>query len=510
MTKGGARIASDFFAVGKGMGLGRHLEVLCLVKQKKKISIKEAVVDLNKRFAWWDDPDAHGPTETCRSYFKEMWRLGFLERINCDSNVLENLGKETWSQGGKSCYRLSELGEFVISKDRKLFSYFVGCTILQAKKSGIYPQCDKLFQLHQKEGYIPVSDSKHVELTKKHKITVEKHGGKAIKFGWLEPTGIIYRETKDRFRLNHDYIDFLEKIDIKKLYEKINEKIGKEIEITLEEENMGLTSFDENSKYCFNIKFKNKSKKKFTISLESNLSGIFTKIAELKHEEILELEPGDEKLIPFTLLSKAKKLSDSFMSTFIGTLKIGIDSQNFEIFLPQIEIANGDRLWELKLCQMFRQLELEVFHVSGKSDRPDAVIDLSGLTSKPSDLLAYFRDATKEKILMETTINEYYSSKLKVDTIEEKRNMNKFERHTQLVLKIVAVGQIIVADYFASSISSTFSEVQSKVNHKVSLIDKESLEYLISKYNTDKDHSKIVKILKSKKIIDKQYIDTIF
>lgn len=159
---------------------------------------------------------------------------------------------------------------------------------------------------------------------------------------------------------------------------------------------------------------------------------------------------------------------------------------------------------------MFRQLELEVFHVSGKSDRPDAVIDISGLTSKPSDLLAYFRDATKGKILMETTVNEYSSSKLKVDTIKEKRNMNKFERHTQLVLKIVAVGQIIVADYFASNISSTFSEVQSKITHKVSLIDKESLEYLISKYNTDKDHSKIVKILKSNKIIDKQYINSIF
>lgn len=509
MTKGGARTASDSFPVGKGMGLERHLEVLYLVSQKKKISIKEAVVDLNKRFAWWDDPDKHGPTETCRSYFKEMWRLGFLERVDCDSNVLENLDEVTWSRGTKSCYQLSELGEFVISKDRKIFPYFVGHAILQAKKSGIYPQCDKLFQLHLKEGYIPVSDSKHVELTKKHQITVEKHGGKAIKFGWFEPTGIVYRETKDRFRLNQDYVNFLEKIDIKKLYENINEKIDKEVEITLVENNLGLTSFND-SKYCFNIKFKNKSKKKLTISLESKLSGIFTNIAELKHVKTFELHPEDTKLISFILISKVEKLSDSFMVTFIGILKIDIDFQNFEIFLPQIEIANDDRLWELKLCQMFRQLGLEVFHVSGKSDRPDAIIDLSGLTSRPSDLLAYFRDSTKKKILMETTLNKYSNAKLLDDTICKKRGMNKFERHKKFVLKIAAVGQIIAADYFVSNISSTFSEILLKVKHGVSLIDKENLEYLILKYNMDKDHSKIVKILQSNKIIDTKYIDSIF
>jgi len=31
MTKGGARVPSDIFAVGKGMGLERHYEVLCLI-----------------------------------------------------------------------------------------------------------------------------------------------------------------------------------------------------------------------------------------------------------------------------------------------------------------------------------------------------------------------------------------------------------------------------------------------------------------------------------------------
>lgn len=349
-----------------------------------------------------------------------------------------------------------------------------------------------------------------MELSKKHKITVEKHGGKAIKFGWLEPTGIIYRKTKDKFQLNKDYISFLEKIEIRKLYGNISEKIDNDITIIIEKNYLGITSFDENYKYDFDIKIKNNSKKKLIIYLESKLSGIFTKIAELKHEKNFELVPDDEISIPFSLLSRAKKLSDSFMATFIGTLKIGTNLGNYEIFLPQIEIANGDKLWELKLCKMFNLLGLEAFHVSGKSDRPDAVIDLSRITSKPTDLLAYFRDSTKEKILMETTINEYSSTKLKEDVINKKRGLNKFQRHKKFVLKIKAIGQIIVADHFASNISSTFSQVKSQVNHNVTLIDKNNLEYLISKYNIDKDQDKIIKIIKSKKIIDKQYIDTIF
>ena len=36
MPKGGARVASDKFAVGKGMDLDRHFEVLCLVNKKKE------------------------------------------------------------------------------------------------------------------------------------------------------------------------------------------------------------------------------------------------------------------------------------------------------------------------------------------------------------------------------------------------------------------------------------------------------------------------------------------
>ena len=63
--------ASDKFAVGKGMDLDRHFEVLCLVNKKRKSTIEEALIDLNKQFAWFDD----SRNETCRSYFKDIMEI---------------------------------------------------------------------------------------------------------------------------------------------------------------------------------------------------------------------------------------------------------------------------------------------------------------------------------------------------------------------------------------------------------------------------------------------------
>ncbi len=506
MAKGGARVASDKFAVGKGMDLDRHLEVLCLVNTKKKITIEDAMIDLNKRFAWFDD----SRNETCRSYFKELWRFGFLERINCNTDVLVNLDERTWSYGPRSCYRLSKLGEWLITKDKKLFPFFASWVILQSVKIGIYPQCKKLIKLCRIEGYIPVNSEEHVRLTSKHGIYVEMHAGKAIKFGWLESTGIIYRTSSDKFELNSDYINQIEHEQIKNLFKNVRDEIDNEnISVSLGTKNLGIRSFNDKSLECFDIKFKNKINAKITISLESKLCGIFENIAKITPVNDFTLSPLEEKNITLEIESKKIQLTKSVMSTFIGTLDVTHDNSTETIFLPQMEIGDEPAVWELELCGLFEQLGLQVFVVSD-SDRPDAIIDLSGLTSRPTDLLAYFRDPTKEKILMETTINEYSSAKLKDDTITKKRDLNKFERHRQFVLKIQGVGQIIASDYFAPGISSTFTEVKTNVNHIVSLIDKENLEYLIAKNNANPDQSKVIKILKSNKIINKQLIDFIF
>ena len=507
MPKGGARVASDKFAVGKGMDLEKHLGVLFLVNEKKKITIEDAMIEINRRFAWFDD----SRNETCRSYFKELWRFGFLERVKDGTHELVKLDEKNWSRGPKSYYRLSDLGQWVITKDRKLFPFFVSLRILEAVKNGIYPQCKKLFELCKNEKHIPVNSDDHVTLTKKHNIYVEKHAGKAIKFGWLEATGIIYRTSKDKLELNSNYINQIENEDIKDLFKNIKNEIDNEnILVSLVTKNLGINGFSKQSKECVNINFKNKTNAKITISLESKLWGIFENIAEITPVNDFILNPLEEKIVTLEIKSKKIQLTKSVMSTFIGTLQVSYNNSKEIIFLPEMKIVDEPIVWELELSELFRKLGLQVFPASD-SDRPDAVIDLSGLTSQPPDLLAYFRDSNREKILMETTINEYSSSKLKDDTITKKRDLNKFERHEAFVLKIKAVGQIIASDYFASNISSTYNnDVKPKVTHIVSLIDRKNLEYLISKYEQDKDNSKVVKILKSNKIIDKQLIDSIF
>ena len=514
MTKGGARIPSDLFAVGKGMGLDRHYELLLLTKDSSQITVKEAIIQLNQRFAWWDDPNAQGPTETCRSYLKELWRLGLLERISPTSKRAIPVNPSTWRGGEQPpTYHLSKLGEYILSQNKDLFPYYVAWCIINACKNGIFPQVDKLFKLFEIEEYIPVNDDEHVKLTKKHNIYVEKHAGKAIKFGWLEPTGIIFRSSRNKFTLNQKFIRYLSAIGIEDLFRGIENESTKnsDIAITLKDKTLGITSFSNNSKYKFSIEITNNSNKNLTIKVKPYLFSIFSEISRISVTDEISLDSNEKKLLIFGLESRAIELSDSLMPSKIGFVEFKYNNKIYRLFLPQIAIMNEDHIWELELCDLFKQLDLKVFHLTGKSDRPDAVIDLSGLTSEPPDLLAYLRDESKEKILMETTLGEYSGSKLVNDTIKENtRGYNKFETHTQFVLKIAAVGQIIAAETFSKNVNRQFDSVKTKVDHTISLIDQNSLIYLISKYKQTGNKSKVIEIIKCGQRIDKERIDEIF
>lgn len=514
MTKGGARVPSDLYVVGKGMGLDRHYELLALIQAHGKTTAIEAITILNKKFAWWDDPNDEGPTETCRSYLKELWRLGLLDRVSKSTGNIISITPQTW-QGGDHppTYQLSQLGKYVLSQPKDRFPYYVSWCIINAYKNKIYPQVDKLFRLASLEGHIPINDDEHVKLTKKHGIYVEKHAGKAIKFGWLEPTGIIYRSSKNYFNLNTKFIAYLSSIKIEQLFHdiKISGDSTNEIKVLINPENLLLTSFSRGTKYPFQIEISNLSNKIKKIKITPILLGLFNEIAEINIEKELVLGAKETKALSCELKSCAIELSDSLMPLKIGVIRIRDDKNEFSAFLPSIGIMNEDHIWELELCELFRKLGLQVFHLTGKSDRPDAVIDLSGLTAQPEDLLAYLRDKSKEKILMETTIGEYGTGKLINDTTAENtRGLNKYETHTNFVLKIEAIGQIIAADTFASGIDNQFEIVKKQSKHLITLIDKNTLKYLIEKYNNDRNQQKVVRILKSGLRIKKETIDKIF
>ena len=513
MTKGGARVPSDIFAVGKGMGLESHYEVLFLINSKIHINTKEVVLELNKKFAWWDDPDAQGPTETCRSYLKEMWRLGLLERVSLKKSCVIPISLDTWKGGEQPpTYRVSKIGKFILSQNKNLFPYYTAWCIISAWKNGIYPQVDKLFKLFDFEGYIPVNDDAHVELTEKHKIYVEKHAGKAIKFGWLEPTGIIFRISKDKFGLNKKFISLLSSVDYKNLFKNTNVLIVRnDTKIKLIDKSFGITSFKKGSKYDFEIELENLSKKEISLVFTPKPFSIFFKNSRLIFPEKVKLAPNEKRKINFSLVSEAIDFSDSLMSSSLGLLEIDCNGKRDNLFLPEIYLMHEDHIWELKVCDLLNQLDLQVFHLTGKSDRPDAVIDLSGLTSRPTDLLGYLRDKKKEKMFMETTLGEYSGTKLISDTIgENERGLTKYETHTKHVLKISSVGQLIASDTFSSNISEKFSEIKDKVGHIITLIDKENLLLLIENYKKSGNKTKVINVLKSGEIINNKMINEIF
>ena len=112
---------------------------------------------------------------------------------------------------------------------------------------------------------------------------------------------------------------------------------------------------------------------------------------------------------------------------------------------------------------------------------------------------------------METTIRKYSASKLESDTIKKNaRGLNKFTTHTTKVLKISAIGQLIVADYFAENIEEKLEYCKSKVTHPITLIDIDDLRYLAKVNRSRPSVPALRKILTSGVLITKDLIDTSF
>ena len=513
MTKGGSRTPSDQMSVGKGMGLSQHYEALCKIRDMKTTGITSLMVELNKKFAWWDDPQNNAPKETCRSYLKELWRLGLIDRLDDKTNEIIDLEQKIWrsSKGLKFC--LSELGKFVLTQEKKQFPYYVAWCILKAVKDGHYPQCSKLFKLYDIEKKIPINDEDTSKRTKNHSIYVEQHAGKAIKYGWLEPCGLIYRSSMRYFTVNEKFKKFLEKTkEINKIFSGIKTQItDSTLDVIPQNAFLGFSDFNKGQQYNFSFEFTNKTAKDLPIKIDEKLSSVFENTSEIEMDsnKSFILAPNSKKQVKISLTSNSYGRSDSFSIIFCGFLEVSFNKhEKQQIYFPSINIGNDDRIWEINLCKKFNKMGLMAFHLGGKSDRPDAVIDLSGLDSYPDDLLAYLRDGEKEKILMETTMGVYSGQKRIDDTQKrESDKTTKFYRHTKKVLRINAIGQIIVSSKFGSDINIH----EDKRSHIISLIDSDTLNFLIEKYSESGNRrDKVIEILKTNKIITKAIINSIF
>ena len=512
MVKGGSRTPSDQMSVGKGMGLSQHYETLCTIQNLGTTDITTLMVELNKKFAWWDDPKHKAPKETCRSYLKELWRLGLVDRLDDETDDVIDLGQTTWRLAKRLKFRLSKLGKFVLTQEKKQFPYYVAWCILKAVDDGHYPQCSKLFKLCDIERKIPINDEATSEITKNHAIYVEQHAGKAIKFGWLEPCGLIYRSSLRYFTVNEDFKNFLKKKkSLDEIFSGIETQITcDELEVIPQNAFLGFSDFNKGRKYDFSFEFVNKTAKDLSLEINGKLSSVFENTSEIKidSEKSFTLAPHSTKKVQITLTSNSYGRSDSFSTIFCGFLEVYFNSEKNQLYLPSINIGNDDRIWEINLCEKFRKIGLMAFHLGGKSDRPDAVIDLSGLDSNPEDLLSYLRDDIKEKLLMETTLGVYSGQKRIEDTQKrESDGTTKFYRHTKKVLQIKASGQLIVSDKFGTDINIH----EDKRDHIISLIDHDTLNFLTEKYSeSGGKKDKIIEILKLNKIITKSDINSIF
>ena len=509
MAKGGKRVPSDTMPVGKGMGLSQHYETLKTIQKMDNVNVRSIMIELNKKYAWWDDPKDKAPIETCRSYIKELWRLGLLDKFTRDDKIIE-LNENSWRCGGSKTYvKISKRGKFIMDQKEKLFPYYIAWCILDAVKNNIYPQCSKIFKLYDKTAKIPVSDPETAKETKNLGIYVEKHAGKTIKFGWLEPTGLIYRSSRGYFKVNQQFKNFIGKQKLHEMFNEIQTQVDNEhITTVLNEPYFGYQHFNRDSKITFSFEFKNKTNNSILVNLEYSLSSVFQHVTDSKiSTKKFRLMPNKPKTVTITLISKNHGFSDSFGIIFCGILKIITEYGTWQLYCPSLIIAKKDRVWEHFVLSKLEKLGLKTFHF-GKSDRPDGVVDLSGLNENPPDLLEYLRDNKKEKMLMETAVGKYTWMKRIQDTQTTSIRKDKYSRHTAKVLKIKAIGQLVTASKFDDN---DFLIIEDERDHIITLIDMEVLDYLIKKkQESDNGRDAIIKVLKLDKMVEKTDVNSVF
>lgn len=498
--KGGSRHPSDKMPVGKGMGLIQHYETLRMLGEenhgeRETYATQSMVERLNRKFAWWDDPRTGGPTETCRSYLKELWRLGMADRIDADGGVIER-SPDSWNKHHVG-FRINDMGLAVMRHPPRCFPYMVAWCIVDTMNRGMHPQCQKLFELAKIETYIPVSIDETTRMSSLHGIRVEKHANKALKFGWLEPTGLIYRSSKARYKTNDKFRKWLERTPLEELFSNISADVStSEVSAAVTPPYLGYVSFEHGRMYNIHIRLENKTDHPLAIKLECMPSAMIEHISVFKMDRAHILGPRQAKDVPVVLTSHSRGLGNSFGKMHLGRLRVSTRRGAHFAYLPTAVFAKRDRVWEMRVLEKLSDLQIYALHL-GRSDRPDGVVDLSNLRGAPEDVLEYLRDGRREKLLVETTLGTYNWDKRISDT-HTVDGESKFGRHTSRVLKIEAVGQLVVADAFPSD----FDVIEERREHVVTFVTMDVLEYMVGKRNEMGDgHEAIRRLLLSNKKI---------
>lgn len=490
MVKGGARQVSASKAVAKGMGIPIFINVL---KEINKIGDWVSIEQIHKSLHFGGER-----TETCRSYFKELWRHGLIERK--EKLKIISCTPENWSKGGRAEYRISQKGRKLLKIPDKHLTFAIAWLLAKADNPQDFEQLYKTFETLKVKN-LPLDYFHASELT-----GVVRDSIKALMYGWLEPLGFLDRVNGGKeFKLDLDYYNWLKGLN------DIKEAIPPSLPYELETKDRLLkiktvqclhpaSSEEDYVSVPFFIDYDGNKE----IRLE--MHGMVHRLLEKRFKsprakiDIFIKQKGKFEVILRFPLEK-KEISESFMRTELGTFTLKID--NFEELrgaLPTVFLTTKSDLHEYRLAGLLRDMGFEPIRLS-KSDRPDAVIYPE---RKEKDLEKFLHN-DEFKILVET-------SSVNVLTLAKVRNdLENFKEHTTKVLKINAERTLIVGNKIADNIKNMIPSLQ-KEFHPFTIVSMKQLERLrdyCSKYNTH-DWSIIKSILCNDGIVEDELIEEVF
>lgn len=492
MVKGGARQVSAQKAIAKGMGIPVFINVL---KEIDRIGNWVSVEQVHKSLKFGGER-----TETCRSYFKELWRHGLIERkegcaiIPCTS--------ENWSKGGRPLYRITRKGKEILEVPDKHMTFALAWLLVKADNPSDFEQLHKTFMVLQKRN-LPLNYFEASKIT-----GVVRDSIKAIMYGWLEPLGFLDR-VNGTFKLDTDYFNWLKSLPswrnalpppLSNLIEiKVKENvlvIKTEIDlppISPELENYVRIPFhiDYRGKEPLKIMIKGKIHQPFMkrfVNGEAEISLILRKSAAIKQEMTFQL--------------KKEGISESFNRTELGFFELKIGEKSVARgALPTIFLTTKSDFHEYIIANLLGTIGFKPIRLS-KSDRPDAII----FPERKEGDFEKFLHNDELKILVETTSAEVLTlAKIKTD-------LENFKHHTSKVLKINAKRTLIIGNKIANNVRTHIPQLK-KEYHPFTIIAMRELEYLkemcVQKNKTG-DWSILGKILCYDGIVDKKVIDDVF
>lgn len=489
MTKGGARTASAKKAVAKGMGINVFFKVLEEINRLNNwVSVDIVMKNLHSFFGG-------DRNETCRSYFKELWRYGLVDRK--EGTKLIECNEKNWRKGGRPLYKISKKGKELLQFPDKHRVFTLAWLVVKSDNEEDFEQLHIAFNTFKKRD-VPLSMFKASEIT-----NVVRDSIKAIMYGWLEPLGFLDRTGEGTFKLDQEYYNWV------KSFKSMQESVPKNFYTEMKTDALKITTIqhlepyapEEDNRVDIPFRILYRGNDKIRIKLKCKVYPLFKNRFET-HEasKIIELKPNIEYQEVVSLTLENKKISESFKRTELGIFEVELTGKIYFGALPTIFLTTKAHLHELYLAKLLSDVGYKPITCT-KSDRPDMII----FPSRKEEDEESFLHNDELKILVETTSADILSlQKVKDDLIN-------FKEHTTKVLKINAKRTLIVGKSLAGNIEQHIQDFLKKY-HPFTIITLEDLEYLKRKSKEKNDNSweKVGKILMFDGIVNKALIDSVF